>query len=108
VDRPERFPGLFRHGWEEQAVMKPVLFLLAAGLAASAVQAEETWTLYRSELGQPRARVHIATFDAYLEHPKPGSISYNHQNCRLAAEVLRLRWGSALRYWCEYGRFREE
>jgi hypothetical protein len=88
--------------------MKSVLFLLAAVLAAAAVQAEETWTLYRGELGQPQTRVHVATFDAYLEHPKPGRISYNQQNCRLAAEVLRLRCGSALRYWCEYGRFREK
>lgn len=85
--------------------MKPVLFLIAALLAASGLQAEETWTLYRSELGQPWVRLHVATFDAYLDRPTAGPAGYNQQNCRLAAEVLRLRTGSAVRYWCEHGRY---
>lgn len=81
-----------------------IVFLLFLLLGASAPQAEETWTLYRNEPGAPGARIHVATFDAYLERRTARPISANRQNCWVAAELFRLRSGSVIRYWCEHGR----
>lgn len=83
--------------------MRSFLLLLLL-LGASAPQAEEVWTLYRNAPGAPQARVHVATFDAYLEHRTAQPIGANRQNCWLAAELFRLRSGSVIRYWCEHGR----
>lgn len=84
--------------------MKLLIILLLTAFCVSTIRAEETWTLYRNEPGAPWARIHVATFDAYLERPKAPPASYNRQNCWLAAEMFRFRSGSLIRYWCEYGR----
>ena len=78
-----------------------LMFLL---LGAGAIRAEETWTLYRNEPGAPWTRIHVATFDAYLEDRTAQPVSANRQNCWFAAELFRLRSGSLIRYWCEHGR----
>jgi hypothetical protein len=61
----------------------------------------DTYTLYRTSVVMPDARLHVATFDA-----KDGE-KYNNGNCQTARELFQAQPGVKTRFWCEKGRFRQ-
>jgi len=76
-------------------------FIIALALMVGACHGDNTFTLYRSDVQDPRLRVHVATFDA----AGPGQ-AYNMGNCRTAADLFTNQPHVTVRYWCEAGRYR--
>lgn len=89
----------------------PTILFCAAVLAASETASaqplkpppdREVYTLYRSSVVLPNARLHIATFDFAGE----GRSAYNMENCQLASGLFQQQPGVKTRFWCEQGRYR--
>ena len=60
------------------------------------------YTLYRSSVLDPLARVHVATFDASDRD------DYNRGNCDIVRALFQDQPGVTVRYWCEAGRVTRE
>ena len=74
---------------------------LIAGIAlASCGQNDTAYTLYRTSVVTPAARLHIATFDARED------ASYNHENCETARSLFQDQPGVKVTFWCEKGTYR--
>jgi hypothetical protein len=67
-----------------------------AGIAFR-VSADDVYTLYRSGVGLPAMRGHVATFDA------DEGEWYNRENCEIARDLFAHQPGVTVRYWCEPG-----
>ena len=83
------------------ATMSSVPLLFLSALSACAQDPSEVYTLYRSSVVTPNARIHIATFDA------DESGDYNQENCWTAADLFQNQPGVRTRFWCEQGTYRE-
>jgi hypothetical protein len=57
------------------------------------------YTLYRNSPGFADMRIHVASFDAAQDK------EYNRTNCEAARDLFAGQSGTAVRYWCERGRF---
>ena len=80
-------------------MQRPVLLLgLAALLAACG---DGTYTMYRSNLAEPKKREHFATFDT------GDGAKANGTNCELASNLLQAQPQNRIRYWCEQGGYRK-
>lgn len=83
--------------------------LLALSLAACQ-KASPTYTLYRNSSLDPNLRIHWASFDA--ADSGMGTMTYNQENCEMAADLLRKNLRSLnngaepVRFWCEKGKFK--
>jgi hypothetical protein len=66
--------------------------------AASSSNERDAYTLYRSSVTAPTARVRVAIFDT------ANGKDYNTQKCR-AAQDLYQKQDTAARFWCEQGSF---
>ena len=62
----------------------------------------QVFTLYRTGVGLPNLRMHIATFDS------SDGQRYNKGNCEIAQELFQNQPGVTVRYWCEPGYFRSK
>ena len=71
---------------------------LAALLAACG---DSTYTMYRSNAKDPKAREYFATFGSN------GNEKDNQVNCDLSSTLLTMQRTSQLRYWCEKGPFKK-
>lgn len=86
------------------------VYLLAFGFviavfsnhASTTEYPEKPVTLYRSSLVDPNIRVHVATFDA-----ENMSLTYNSENCEIAAQLFENQLGVTVKYWCEPGRYQQ-
>ena len=61
---------------------------------------DNVYTLYRSSVSDPAARLHVATFD------EDENDAYNRENCEVARNLFQEEASAAVRYWCEAGRVR--
>ena len=85
--------------------MRPVTLLATLAVALSACNRPDeasTFTLYRSGAENASLRIHVATFDADED------AAYNQENCDIAQGLFQQHRGSAVKYWCEAGRYREQ
>lgn len=72
----------------------------AAALLSGCLDDAGAYTLYRSSVMGPNARIHVATFDS-----KDGN-DYNQGNCDVARQLFVAQPGVTVRYWCEKGRYK--
>lgn len=77
----------------------PTVCLILASTAASGEHG--TFTLYRSSVVDPVARIHVASFDT------SNGPAYNAENCALVADLLQRQDGIKTRFWCEPGEYHE-
>jgi hypothetical protein len=75
--------------------------LLAAAAATLAGCGDSVHTMYRSDLADPKKRIHFATFDA-----SEGEKS-NAANCELASNLLQNQPQNRIRFWCEKGKYKD-
>lgn len=80
--------------------MRLALAFVASIALTSCDSRTSTYTLYRSSVSFPNARLHIATFDS------SDGDEYNRENCQLAMDLFQNQPGVKVRYWCEKGRYR--
>ena len=80
--------------------MRIALGIVAVAFLGACQPDGHVYTLYRSSVPNPRARVHVATFDA------ADGDEYNRGNCEIAADLFTRQPGVVVRYWCEKGGFR--
>jgi len=59
------------------------------------------YTLYRSSVIYPNARIHVATFDSH------DGTDYNRDNCETARNLFESQNGVKTKFWCEKGFFKE-
>nr|WP_293854383.1 hypothetical protein [Sphingomonas sp. SCN 67-18] len=83
----------------------------AAALSGCGADSGSNYTLYRSSIFDPGARVHWATFNAKESNP-----AYNLNNCQMAARLLNANYRASsaemgklpdphMGFWCEPGAF---
>lgn len=77
----------------------PMAYLILASTAASGDHG--MFTLYRSSVVDPVARIHVASFDTN------NGPAYNAENCALVADLLQRQDGIKTRFWCEPGEYQE-
>jgi hypothetical protein len=83
-------------------ILMPTLFaILLAGCGN-----DDVYTLYRSAVGMPDLRIHVATFDAD-DSKDPKFKTYNQDNCLTTQKFFSAQEGVGVRYWCEKGRFKK-
>ncbi|MGO4438550.1 hypothetical protein [Rhizobium sp. RAF56] len=71
--------------------------------SAGAASAAGSFVLYRSGVGLPDLRIHVASFDA-VQNWSGGygsDAAYNSENCQTAASLFRSQPGVSVSYWCE-------
>ena len=83
----------------EIKLKKTVIILLLACVSCSNLT--NVYTLYRSSVIYPNARIHVATFDS-----KDGA-DYNQENCETARNLFQSQEGVKTKFWCEKGSFKE-
>ncbi len=82
--------------------MKEFLLALVAVMSCSSAAPDgDVYTLYRSSVVIPNARVMVATFDE-----PAGGAKYNAENCSVAARLFANQPAVIVSYWCENGRAR--
>ena len=79
----------------------PAAAALLAG-PAGAASADSTFVLYRSAVGLPDTRIHVATFDNTSDNSHFDA-SFNLENGQIAASLFRNQPGVSVVYWCEPG-----
>ena len=77
-----------------------VLMSLLAAIVACGTAEGDTYTLYRSSVVLPNARIHVATFDA------KESEAVNRENCDIARDLFAKQPGVVVRWRCEKERIR--
>lgn len=86
--------------------MKKILTALAFASFLVGCGNDDVYTLYRSAVGMPDLRIHIATFDAD-DSKDPKFKTYNQDNCFSAQKLFSAQDGVSVRYWCEKGNFKK-
>ena len=82
----------------------PIIFLF--GLSACSESNDDIYTLYRSGVGFPDLRIHVATFDS--EDSKNSKFkTYNQDNCQTASQLFQSQPNVTVKYWCEKGRYKK-
>jgi hypothetical protein len=86
--------------------MKTILIALAFVTLLVGCGNDDVYTLYRSAVGMPDLRIHIATFDAD-DSKDPKFKTYNQDNCLSTQKLFSAQEGVSVRYWCEKGYFKK-
>lgn len=79
--------------------MKFIVILLGLGLVLSGCKDNSVYTLYRSSILIPNARIHVATFNSADSDP------YNEENCNLAKTLFQSQPKILTTFWCEKGTY---
>jgi hypothetical protein len=87
---------------EVEVRLGAAVMALLASVAGCSLSDSDTYTLYRTSVVLPDARLHVGTFDA-----ADGGERYNRENCEQALELFQAQPGIKTRFWCEKGRFRK-
>lgn len=66
---------------------------------------DNIYTLYRGSPISNEMRVHMATFDS--NEGGRSILTYNRDNCEIAADLFKSQPGVTVGYWCEKGPYRE-
>lgn len=82
------------------------IFSVSIVLLLTACGNDDTYTLYRTGVGYPDMRIHIATFDAD-DSKKKQFKNYNQENCQIAMKLFQDQQGVTTKYWCEKGRYKK-
>ena len=86
--------------------MKKLLITISTALFLTACGNEDIYTLYRSGVGFPDMRIHVATFNS--DDSKDSKFkTYNQDNCQTASGLFQSKPNVSVRYWCEKGSFRK-
>jgi len=64
--------------------------------------ADKVYTLYRNNVDDPKARTHVATFDADTD------AKTNRENCEFVTQLYQAQPGVNVKYWCEKGYYHRE
>jgi hypothetical protein len=67
---------------------------------------DDIYTLYRTGVGFPDMRIHVATFDS-SESKDAQFKTYNQDNCQTAIKLFQDQPNVTVRYWCEKGRYKK-
>ena len=67
---------------------------------------DDTYTLYRSGVGLPDLRIHVASFDTDQGSDEKFK-TYNRDNCETAKQLFQSQPNVIVKYWCEKGSFRK-
>ena len=86
--------------------MKNLLILSAMAVLLAGCGNENIYTLYRSAVGFPELRIHVATFDAD-DSKDPQFKTYNQDNCQIASQLFQAQPNMTVRYWCEKGGYKK-
>ncbi len=80
--------------------------LIGILLIAGCSQSDDVYTLYRSGVGMPDLRIHVATFDSD-DTKDPQFKNYNQSNCQTAQQLFQNQPNVTTKYWCEKGRYKK-
>ena len=86
--------------------MKQIVFSIITTLFLTACGNEDVYTLYRTGVGLPDLRIHVATFDAD-DSKDPQFKTYNQDNCLNGARLFQNQPNTTVKYWCEKGRYKK-
>ncbi|CAM3612310.1 hypothetical protein B0G85_0467 [Polynucleobacter brandtiae] len=86
--------------------MKILLISILATLSLTACGNDDIYTLYRTGVGLPELRIHIATFDSDDSRDAKFK-TYNQDNCQIAAQLFQSQPNVSTKYWCEKGAYKK-
>ena len=81
-----------------------MIFLL--GLSACSGEGADSYTLYRSGVGLPDLRIHVASFDTNQGSDEQFK-TYNRDNCETAKQLFQSQPNVTVKYWCEKGGYKK-
>ena len=67
---------------------------------------DDVYTLYRTGVGLPDLRIHVATFDSDDSKDQKFK-TYNQDNCLTGARLFQSQPNVTVTYWCEKGRYKK-
>ena len=86
--------------------MNKFLISIAIAILLAGCGNDDVYTLYRTSVGFPDLRIHVATFDSDDSKDQQFK-TYNLDNCLNGAKLFQSQPNVAVRYWCEKGRYKK-
>ena len=83
-----------------------ILITALFALGACSGGGSDSYTLYRSGVGLPDLRIHVASFDTNQGSDEQFK-TYNRDNCETAKQLFQSQPNVTVRYWCEKGAFKK-